>query len=117
MLQLALTLSALALWDADSGGARGSGPTGWIAVAMAIPASWLVLRELSSTAPALTALASVGLGLSMFRLMRMMSMLPPLSRRRRVLLLPLVGFWIFSLLAPSRFVPKDSSLSGAVEEE
>jgi hypothetical protein len=50
----------------------------------------------------------------MFRLVRT---LPPLSRRRSVLLIPLVGFWTFSLLAPSRFIPADSKASATAEEE
>ena len=114
MLQLALALSTLALWKADSEGARGPAFTSGIAVGMFLPPSWFVLRELWSTAPALTALAGLGLVLSMFHLVRT---LPPLSPRRSLLLVPLVGFWIFSLTAPSRFIPADSKAPPTVEEE
>jgi len=114
MLQLALASSTLALWRASSEDARGPAFGSVIAVAMFLPASWLVLREQWSTAPALTALAGLGLVLSIFRLVRV---LPPLSRRRSVLLLPLVGFWVLSLLAPARFIPADAKAPAAAEEE
>jgi NADH:ubiquinone oxidoreductase subunit 4 (subunit M) len=112
MLQLALALSTLALWKADSDDARGPAFTSGIALAMFLPASWFILREHWSAAPALTALAGLGLVLSMFRLVRA---LPPLSRRRSVLLLPLLGFWILSLLAPSRFLPADTKSPATAE--
>ena len=114
MLQLALALTTLALWQADSEDERGTALTSGIAVAMFLPASFVVLREQWTTAPALTALAALGLLLSMLRPGRE---LPPLSRRQRVLLVPLVGFWLFSLLAPSRFLPVDSTTPATAEEE
>ena len=114
MLQLALALSMLALWKPDSEDARGPAFTSGIAVAMFLPTSWFVLREQWTTAPASTALAGLGLVLMMFRLVRT---LPPLSRRRSVLLLPLVGFWVLSLLAPSRFLPADTKSPETAEEE
>ena len=117
MLQLALALSTLALWKADSDDARGPAFGSVIAVAMFLPASFFVLREQWTTAPALTALAGLGLVLSMFRLVRMLGALPALSRRRSVLLLPIVGFWIFSLLAPPRFFPADTKAPATAEEE
>jgi len=123
MLQLALALSTLALGTADSDDARGPASTGGIAVAMLLPASFLVLREQWTTAPATTALAGLGLFLIMLRLVSLVLMLKTprtllaLSRRRIVLLLPLVGFWIFSLLAPSRFIPADSKAPATAVEE
>jgi NADH-quinone oxidoreductase subunit M len=114
MLQLALALSTLALWKPDSEDARGPAFTSGIAVAMFLPTSWFVLREQWTTAPASTALAGLGLALMMLRLVRT---LPPLSRRRSVLLLPLLGFWILSLLAPSRFLPADTKSPATAEEE
>jgi hypothetical protein len=43
--------------------------------------------------------------------------LPPLSPRRSVLLLPILGFWILSLLAPFRFLPEDAKAPATTEEE
>jgi NADH-quinone oxidoreductase subunit M len=114
MLQLVLALTTLALWHAASEDQRGSALTRGIAVAMFLPASVIVLREQWTTAPALAALAAIGLLLSM---LRPLGVLPPLPRRQRVLLLPLIGFWLFSLFAPSRFLPADSSTPATAEEE
>lgn len=120
MLQLALALSTLALWQADFDDARGPAYPGGIAVAMFLPASFFVLREHWTTAPVTTALAGLGLVLIMLRLVSLVRSprtLPALSRRQSVLLLPLVGFWIFSLLAPSRFIPADSKAPAIALEE
>jgi hypothetical protein len=114
MLQLALGLSVLALWKGDSEDARGPGATSLIAVAMFLPTSWLVLREQWITAPALTALAGGGLLLMLARLARS---LPRLSRRRWALLLPILGFWVYALLVPSSFAPRDSETPVTLEEE
>ncbi len=114
MLQLALALTTLALWQGDSEDARGTALTRGIAVAMFLPPCWVVLREQWSTAPALTAIAVLGLLLAMLRPERTF---PPLSRRQRLLLLPLLGFWVFSLLASSRYLPVDSRTLATAEEE
>ncbi len=117
MLQLALVFASLALCHADSEDTSGTALTNRIAVAMFLPACWVVLREQWSTAPALTALASLGLLLAVLRSPKRPGMLPPLSRRQRVLLLPLFGFWLFSILAPSRFLPLHSGTPATAEEE
>ncbi len=114
MLQLALALSAIALWKADSEEARGPAFESLIVVAMFVQASWLVLRELWTTEPVVTALAGVGV-LSMAA--RVARALPPLSRRRVVPLLPILGLWILTLLSPSRFAPVDPRAPAPVEEE
>jgi NADH:ubiquinone oxidoreductase subunit 4 (subunit M) len=113
MLQLAMVLSALALWTADTD-ERGPAFTSAIAIAMVLPPSWLVLLERWSDAPVLTALSGLGLVLMMFHLARM---LPRLSWRRSWLLLPLLALWTLTLLAPSRFLPGGSSKPAALEEE
>ena len=114
MLHAALALSALALWKADSDEARGPAFTGGIAAAFVLPAWWVVLREQWSRTPAVAALAGLGLILMAIRLVKE---LPPLSPRRRLLLLPLVGLWILLLASPSRFVPADSKTTATEEEE
>jgi hypothetical protein len=49
---------------------------------------------------------------------RLTRTLPPLSRKRGLLLLPLVvGIWFLLLAAPSRFVPESSAAPVAEEEE
>jgi hypothetical protein len=117
MVQLALALTALAVWQADSEDAPGTVLSRGIAIAMFLPASWVVLREQWSTAPVLSALAALGLFLALLRPVKTVTALPRLSRRQGVLLLPLVGFWVFSLLAPSRFLPADSRTPATAEEE
>jgi hypothetical protein len=114
MLQLALSLSTLSLWKADSQNARGPAPGSVLAVLMFLPASWIVLRELWTTFPVLAALAGLGLLLMVSHVVRT---LPPLSPRRSVLLLPILGFWILSLLSPFRFLPEDTKAPATTEEE
>ncbi len=116
MLQLALALTTLALGQEDPDESRGPVLVSGIAIAMLLPASWIILREHWSSAPGLTALAGLGLFLSMFRLVRGRTR-PPLSPGRGVLLVPVVGIWVLSLLTPSRFLPLDSRTPASVEEE
>jgi hypothetical protein len=81
---------------------------------MFLPTAWLVLRERWNGAPITTALAGLGFLLMMFQLARA---LPPLSRRRAVLLLPVLGLWGISFLSPSRFVSDDAKADVVPEEE
>jgi hypothetical protein len=80
---------------------------------MFLPVSWLVLRDRWNDAPVLAGLAFLGLALMLFHAARR---LPPLDRRRGLLLLPLVALWSLTLLAPSRFLPEGSGTI-ALEEE
>jgi len=114
MLHLALALSAITLWKADSEDARGPAFTGGIAALLFLLPFWVVLRERWNSTPAVAALAGLGLILMAFRLVRT---LPPLSPRRSLLLWPLLGFWILLLAAPSRFAPADSTAPATEEEE
>ncbi len=113
MVQLAVTLSTLTTWTADSKEARGPALTSAIAVVMFLPPSWLILRQHWSGAPVLVTLAGLGLVLSMIHLGRS---LPPLSRRRCLLLLPFLAFWAFTFLTPSRFLPAGSTAPSLEEE-
>ncbi len=113
MAQLAVTLSALTLWTAKTENARGPALTSAIAVAMVLPPSWLILRQHWGDAPVLIAISGLGLVLSVIHLLRS---LPPLSFRRSLLLLPLVAFWAFTLLTPSRFLPAGSTAPSLEEE-
>ncbi len=113
VLPMALALSALALWTSEPDDAPGAIPGG-LALLMFLPTAWLVLRERWSAAPLTTAFAGLGFVLMMFHLARS---LPPLSRRRAVLLLPVVGLWAISFLAPSRFAAGDAKVDAVQEEE
>jgi hypothetical protein len=113
MLQMALALTALALWTGESEDARGTIPGG-LALVMFLPTAWLVLRERWSASPATATLAGLGFFLMMFHLVRA---LPPLSRRRAVLLLPVLGLWVISFLTPSRFAAEDANADSVLEEE
>jgi hypothetical protein len=112
MMQLAIALSAIAIWTSDTDD-RGPRLTSAFAVAMFLPVSWLVLRDRWNDAPVLAGLAFLGLALMLFHAARR---LPPLDRRRGLLLLPLVALWSLTLLAPSRFLPEGSGTI-ALEEE
>lgn len=113
MVQLAVTLSALTLWTDETEDARRPALTSALAVAMTLPPSWLILRQHWGDSPVLIALSGLGLVLSMIHLMRS---LPPLSWKRSLLLLPLVAFWAFTFLAPSRFLPAGSNVPSLEEE-
>jgi NADH-quinone oxidoreductase subunit M len=112
MMQLAIALSAIAIWASETVD-RGPRLTSAIAIAMFLPVSWLVLRARWNDAPALAALAALGLALMMFHAARS---LPPLDRRRGLLLFPLVALWLLTFLAPSRFLP-EGSVTVPLEEE
>jgi NADH:ubiquinone oxidoreductase subunit 4 (subunit M) len=112
MLQLAIALSALALWTADGDG-RAQSPASAIAIALFLPASWLILRERWSDAPWLVSISVLGLACMLWNAART---LPPLSRKRGLLLVPLLAIWTLALLAPSRFLPEDAGAS-LLEEE
>ena len=114
MLQFPIALSAILLWSADSEGPRRPSLTSAIAIALVLPASWLVLQEHWNDARIVTALSGLGLVLMIFQVARA---LPTLSRKRTLLVLPLLALWAFTLLAaPSRFLPGGSS-TPSVEEE
>jgi hypothetical protein len=117
ILQLALALTALAVCHPDSEDAPGTVLSRGIAIAMFLPACWVILREQWSTAPVFSALAALGLLLALLRPVKTVTTLPRLSRRQCLILLPIAGFWIFSLLAPSRFLPVDSTTPANAEEE
>ena len=112
MLQLAIALSAMAIGTTD-GDERGPSATSAVVIAMFLPASWLILSNRWSDAPLLVSLSVMGLALMMFHAGKA---LPPLSRKRGLLLLPLLALWTLTLLAPSRFVPEAAGAS-LVEEE
>lgn len=114
MLQMALALSVLTLWKAESEDARGPAFTGGIATLLFLLPFWVVLRERWNSTPAVATLAGLGLILMAIRLVRT---LPPLSPRRSLLLWPLLVFWILLLASPSRFTPADSTAPAAEEEE
>jgi NADH-quinone oxidoreductase subunit M len=115
MLHLGLALSAIALWNANAEEARGPTLVGGFTAFLMLCPFWVVIREEWSVSPLLAALAGLGTISMAIRLTRT---LPPLSRRRRLLLLPLVvGIWALLLAAPARFVPASSTAPAAEEEE
>jgi NADH-quinone oxidoreductase subunit M len=115
MLHAALVLSAITFWKGDDDEPRGPALAGGIAALLCLLPFLVVLREQWSRGPAVAALAGLGVVLMAYRLVRT---LPPLPRKRGLLLLPIfISIWVLWFAVPSKLVPLDSTETAIEEEE